>query len=301
MTNNSNFLTRAARALCLVLVFLLGFEPVVWAAPTITYLHNDAAGSPVAATDELGAVVWRESYRPYGDRVKNEAAASSNRQFFHGKPLDTDSGLSYFGARYYDPVVGRFMGVDPVGFSEENFHSFNRYAYGNNNPLKYRDPDGRLSILAVAFWGTVLYIGAVIYAGRKGGGSSVDPLGEPTRSEKTFRNPLHNDNANTDAGQDGRSKAGSVDQPPVPGAAPGTETKGRSKQWDKPGGMSDADKDFDSKGPRDIVPLPDGGRRGTLPDGRPINVRPNSTDGRPTLEIQDGKNKIKVRYGPAST
>ncbi|MDB5801459.1 MAG: hypothetical protein JWL63_2398 [Rhodocyclales bacterium] len=146
MTNNSNFLTRAARALCLMLVFLLGFEPVVWAAPTITYLHNDAAGSPVAATDESGAVLWRESYRPYGDRVKNEAAASSNRQFFHGKPLDTDSGLSYFGARYYDPVVGRFMGVDPVGFSEDNFHSFNRYAYGNNNPYRYRDSDGRFSI-----------------------------------------------------------------------------------------------------------------------------------------------------------
>jgi len=38
------------------------------------------------------------------------------------------------------------------------------------------------------------------------------------------------------------------------------------------------------------------GRRGILPDGRPINVRPNSSDGRPTIEIQDGKNKVKVRY-----
>ena len=47
------------------------------------------------------------------------------------------------GARYYIPLIGRFTGVDPVDFKEENTHSFNRYAYANNNPYKYVDPDGR--------------------------------------------------------------------------------------------------------------------------------------------------------------
>lgn len=50
---------------------------------------------------------------------------------------------SYFGARYYDPTLGRFMGIDPQHFTENNLHSFNRYAYGNNNPLKFVDPGGR--------------------------------------------------------------------------------------------------------------------------------------------------------------
>ena len=59
------------------------------------------------------------------------------------KPFDNQTGLSYMGARYYDPVIGRFMGVDPVGFQENNIHSFNRYAYANNNPYKFVDPDGR--------------------------------------------------------------------------------------------------------------------------------------------------------------
>jgi RHS repeat-associated protein len=61
------------------------------------------------------------------------------------------AGLSYFGARWYDPALGRFMGVDPVGFSEANLHSFNRYAYANNNPYKFVDPDGRnpLSVLLI--------------------------------------------------------------------------------------------------------------------------------------------------------
>ncbi|MER2491047.1 RHS repeat-associated core domain-containing protein [Catenovulum sediminis] len=44
-------------------------------------------------------------------------------------------------ARYYDPVIGRFLSNDPVGYS--NVHNFNRYAYGNNNPYKFIDPDGR--------------------------------------------------------------------------------------------------------------------------------------------------------------
>ncbi len=44
-------------------------------------------------------------------------------------------------ARYYDPVIGRFYSNDPVGFRD--IHSFNRYAYANNNPYRYTDPDGR--------------------------------------------------------------------------------------------------------------------------------------------------------------
>jgi uncharacterized protein RhaS with RHS repeats len=46
------------------------------------------------------------------------------------------------GTRYYDPVAGRLLSVDAVGFCEANIHSFNRYAYANNNPYRYFDPDG---------------------------------------------------------------------------------------------------------------------------------------------------------------
>ena len=47
-------------------------------------------------------------------------------------------------ARYYDPVIGRFYSNDPASFS--NIHNFNRYAYANNNPYKYTDPDGENAI-----------------------------------------------------------------------------------------------------------------------------------------------------------
>ncbi len=128
-----------------IFLSLLGVNPAS-TTETVTYLHTDMAGSPIAATDSAGNVFWRENYRPYGERTKNQPASAGNRQFFHDKPFDQDSGLSYFGARYYDPVVGRFMGVDSQGFDEKNLHSFNRYAYGNNNPYRYLDPNGRWPI-----------------------------------------------------------------------------------------------------------------------------------------------------------
>ena len=148
-----NFVS-SLRSLLLMLV-LCGCPLTAAAIDMVVYYHNDTAGSPVAASDGNGNLAWREHYRPYGERVTQQAAGN-NQLWFHNKPQDEQTGLSYFGARYYDPVVGRFMGVDPQGFDEDNLHSFNRYGYGNNNPYKFRDPDGRLAqvifgILAVAY------------------------------------------------------------------------------------------------------------------------------------------------------
>ncbi len=124
------------------------------AAEEIVYYHVNALGSPVAATDQSGQVVWREAYSPFGERIKYEDNGQ-NKLWFTGKPHDETMGLTYFGARWYDPVVGRFMAVDPVSFRENSIYSFNRYAYANNNPYKYVDPDGEVSIA----------VGAVVVVG----------------------------------------------------------------------------------------------------------------------------------------
>lgn len=106
-------------------------------ADVVTYFHNDISGTPLAATDEGGNLLWKETYRPYGERLLNGASPGANRLWFGGKPQDPDTGLSYLGARYYSPQLGRFVGVDPKAVDPENLHSFNRYAYGNNNPYKF--------------------------------------------------------------------------------------------------------------------------------------------------------------------
>jgi RHS repeat-associated protein len=126
-------------------------------AQTVTYFHNDIAGTPQVATNAAGAVVWKENYLPYGYRQVADPASSSNKLWFTGKAYDPDTQLSYMGARYYMPLLGRFTGIDPVEFVPEQPHSFNRYAYANNNPYRYVDPDGRYAIPLLAL-ATVLVV-----------------------------------------------------------------------------------------------------------------------------------------------
>lgn len=130
-------------------------------AEVITYYHHDALGSTVAATDESGALLWKEAYRPYGERIRKEDADTSDI-WYTGKPHEEEMGLSYFGARWYDPAIGRFMAIDPVGVDEANIHSFNRYAYANNNPYKFVDPDGRNPVAALFFLGKVAFEGGKV-------------------------------------------------------------------------------------------------------------------------------------------
>ena len=141
---------------------------------TVTYFHNDASGTPVLATDAAGNVLWKENYRPYGDRLNNAPAASGNPIGFAGKPFDAAVGLSYMGARYYDPMLGRFMGVDPAPVEPGSVHGINRYAYANNNPYRYVDPDGN-SPLDVAFlvW-DIGKLGVAIYQGQGVGAALGD-------------------------------------------------------------------------------------------------------------------------------
>ncbi|EGH24957.1 hypothetical protein PSYMO_27274 [Pseudomonas amygdali pv. mori str. 301020] len=140
-------LKRMVRQVGIVMLAMLATHTAV--AETVTYFHNDISGSPLAATDGSGNLLWKENYKPYGEKLNEAAPSDSNKIGFHGKAFDDETGLSYMGARYYDPVIGRFMGVDPVAFQEENLHSFNRYTFVNNNPYKFVDPDGEYADLVI--------------------------------------------------------------------------------------------------------------------------------------------------------
>lgn len=147
------------------LVCVLATVTPALAGETITYFHNDAAGSPVLASDVNGNVAYKETYRPYGDRLVQSSAAAANQIWFTGKPQDADSGLIYMGARYYDPLIGRFTGFDSAEVNLENLHSVNRYAYANNNPNRFVDPDGNSPIdVAFLVW-DVGKLGVALYTG----------------------------------------------------------------------------------------------------------------------------------------
>ncbi len=113
---------------------------------SITYYHTDLLGSPVMATNEQAQIVWQASYLPFGQKVQslaNQASAHANPVGFTGHADDPESGLIYMQARYYDPRLGRFLRPDPKDIAPLQPGSFNRYAYANNNPYKFVDPDGK--------------------------------------------------------------------------------------------------------------------------------------------------------------
>jgi RHS repeat-associated protein len=74
------------------------------------------------------------------------SASDEIRQHFISKERDTETGLDYFGARYFSSTQGRFMGVDPVGATKYHLldpQLWNAYSYGLSNPLTIIDVDGR--------------------------------------------------------------------------------------------------------------------------------------------------------------
>ncbi|WP_244265672.1 RHS repeat domain-containing protein [Shewanella algae] len=112
-------------------------------AQSIRYQHTDMLGSVVAESDSAGNITSRSHYEPFGKRLGGDKAGIG----YTGHLQDVDLNLTYMQARYYDPLIGRFYADDPIGFRD--VHSFNRYAYGNNNPYKYVDPDGKVALILV--------------------------------------------------------------------------------------------------------------------------------------------------------
>jgi RHS repeat-associated protein len=98
------------------------------------YFAIDHLGSTRALTDASGAVVERQSYDSFGDG----AGSAITRYGYTGREADTDTGLLYYRARWYDPQTGRFISEDPIGFDG----GINWYAYVENNPANLVDPSG---------------------------------------------------------------------------------------------------------------------------------------------------------------
>ncbi|GEM_PF-3341174 len=111
----------------------------------ISYVHTNHLGSTNVVTDDTGAIKELIEYEPWGTFAVHEKYGddeSTAWYYFTGKPLDDETGLYYYGARYYNPVIGRFITPDTIVPYASDPQSLNRYSYARNNPINIVDPTG---------------------------------------------------------------------------------------------------------------------------------------------------------------
>jgi len=109
----------------------------------IFYYFEDHLGSSRVVTQADGTVCYAADFYPYGGELVYVNNCPEKYKFT-GKERDSETGLDYFGIRYYSFGLGRFLSPDSIANDWElgNPQTWNRYAYARNNPLIYVDPDG---------------------------------------------------------------------------------------------------------------------------------------------------------------
>jgi RHS repeat-associated protein len=268
-------------------------------AEVVTYIHTDGLGSPVARTDAAGKLVSRTRYEPYG----LTAGGATPTIGFTGHVNDADTGLVYMQQRYYDPVAGRFLSIDPVTTDANTGGSFNRYAYANNSPYKYIDPDGRNPALLLRLEYTLVKMAATAMG--------ADKLG--SKIGIGIYNAIHSDsNSNSSTPTSTQPTSGSA--PPAPGTLVGEQgdksgpTKNGNRHTSGPltpgnGGTGDANKDFDKLTGGTGKPPDSSDSRSSIPGvqvgDNGVWIRPDGKDG-PRIEIPAAPGKLPetLHYPP---
>jgi len=134
----------------------------------VYYNHTDILNSSSVITDSAGAIVETMDYFPFGAlRIDQKSGTFNEQRKYIGQEYDADTGLNYLNARYYNASVGRFISVDPVFLAIgdngqikqitgqelqqilSDPQNLNSYAYARNNPIVYRDPNGKFGVLAL--------------------------------------------------------------------------------------------------------------------------------------------------------
>jgi len=106
-------------------------------SPPTYYYHPDHVGSTSYVTDNAGQISQHVEYLPFGEVfVENDNSTYQTPYLFNCKELDEETGLYFYGARYYDPVLSNFINVDPIA---HEFPFLTPYNYGNNSPVSKID------------------------------------------------------------------------------------------------------------------------------------------------------------------
>ena len=109
----------------------------------VSFIHADHLGTGRVGTAWGGAQEWEDWHTPFGESLIHPDE-TDDQSDYTGHIRDKATGLTYMQARYYDPVIGRFLAEDPEDMLSQEFNPgyFNRYMYTMNDPVNAIDPDG---------------------------------------------------------------------------------------------------------------------------------------------------------------
>jgi RHS repeat-associated protein len=110
--------------------------------PTASFYQYDGRGTVRMLTNSAGAVTDTYEYDAFGNLIAS-TGSTPNAYLYRGERYDSDLGLYYLRARWYNPVTGRFMTRDPYQGSIYDPASLHRYNYARANPVNFIDPSGR--------------------------------------------------------------------------------------------------------------------------------------------------------------
>ena len=132
------------------------------------YPQSDGQSSVRFLTNAAGQVTDSYVYDAFGNLVA-DAGSTPNDYLYNGQQADSETGLYYLRERYYDPTVGRFLGLDPVAGDPRAPLSLHRYTYAGNDPANFADPNGDFfSIIGVSLAGLESSAGRAFEYGAKG-------------------------------------------------------------------------------------------------------------------------------------
>ena len=119
-----------------------GYLTLSGSTPTYYFFMKDHLGNTRAVVNQSGTVKQEYQYYPFGKRWDDVYEYFKQPYQYNGKEMDEMHGLRWldYGARMYEPALGRFMTMDPMA---EKYYSISPYAYCANNPVNYVDPDGK--------------------------------------------------------------------------------------------------------------------------------------------------------------
>ncbi|KAB2805308.1 RHS repeat domain-containing protein [Phaeocystidibacter luteus] len=117
------------------------------------WYHPDYLGSVDMITDDAGKVHQYFHYTPWGEQMYTYTSSNQTYEseyFFNGKEFDEETGLGYYGARYYESQVSSWLSVDRFA---EKYPNSSSYSFSGNNPIVYIDPNGDSLFMTAESWG----------------------------------------------------------------------------------------------------------------------------------------------------